>query len=259
MNNTVAGQQSHPVDFLCPDYQPTFSSRQCRNYRAHSRGCRRPDRLVCIEWTRRNMHLVVANEYRPELPSLVRDAIRDPRLLQPSPSDIFGHPNPAYDLVDFPTRKPPQTVSPPSPPVDRDLFGNPVPKPNPQKRAQPKATPPCAASLAWQKAENASSVASNPIPGFSPNEIVRFRKRSIEVCIESEKLGDVWIVPAHTQAQRTEIMPEDLATIARVLDTFPGSELISVARPTNASSPDSADCASAPLPHAERPEPQLPF
>lgn len=67
--------------------------------------------------------------------------------------------------------------------------------------------------------------------GLTTDDIERFQRLALEVCIYSDELGDIWVVPAYTgSASRTEVTPEDLATVARVLNAFPGSRVVAFQR-----------------------------
>ena len=104
----------------------------------------------------------------------------------------------------------------------RDLFGNPLPEPS-AKKSEPPAT-----------SEKSDAAAEQPTPdehptppprGLTTEDVESFKALGVEVCIHAEDLGDVWLVPTYTGQPRKEITPEHLATIARVLDTFPGSRV----------------------------------
>ena len=57
-------------------------------------------------------------------------------------------------------------------------------------------------------------------------DIESFRALGLEICIDTEQHGEIWIVPAYTDQPRAEITPEHLATIDGILDTFPGSRVV---------------------------------
>jgi hypothetical protein len=76
-------------------------------------------------------------------------------------------------------------------------------------------------------------VASAPHPDLqrvaaelTADDVASFRALRAEVCVESPTLGEVWLVPEYTGAQRREIIPEHAMKVAAILDAFPG------ARPT---------------------------
>ena len=57
-----------------------------------------------------------------------------------------------------------------------------------------------------------------------------FEELGVEVCIRSEELGDVWLVPRYTGRDRKEITPEHAATIHHLLAAFPGARVVSFDR-----------------------------
>ena len=127
------------------------------------------------------------------------------------------------------------------PPPAKDLFGNPLPDPpakKPAKPQQPTADKPTVAVEQPATAEQASP----PRRGLTTEDIESFKALGVEVCIRSDDYGDLWLVPASTGQSRKEITPEHLATIARVLDAFPGSRVVAFdkkppAEPANEGSP----------------------
>jgi hypothetical protein len=56
-----------------------------------------------------------------------------------------------------------------------------------------------------------------------PEDLASFRALQVEVCMESPALGQIWLVPAYTGADRKEITPEHAAKVAAIVAAFPGS------------------------------------
>jgi len=128
---------------------------------------------------------------------------------------------------------------PPAP--SKDLFGNPLPDPPAKKPAKPQKP---TADKPTVKVEQPAGVEPTPTPrrGLTTEDIESFKALGVEVCIRSEDYGDLWLVPAYTGQPRKEITPEHLATIAQVLDVFPGSRVVAFdkkppAEPANEGSP----------------------
>ena len=77
-------------------------------------------------------------------------------------------------------------------------------------------------------------VVHEPISGREPqramttDDIDSFKALGVEVCLESDSLGEVWLVPEYTEADRREITPEHTAAIARVMAAFPGAKVVSL-------------------------------
>ena len=53
-----------------------------------------------------------------------------------------------------------------------------------------------------------------------------FKVLGVELCIRSEELGDVWLVPHFTGQARKEITPEHAATLRLLLEAFPGGRIV---------------------------------
>lgn len=170
---------------------------------------------MCTEW-------IKANGQNQATPSRVRavEALRAQdrhrRLFASSRLDLFGNPNPYYQ-----------------PKADKqrpaDLFGNPVPAPKKPKRTTPTQLRPTAnvrsAASVPEQVEN-----REPLRGLTTEDIASFKKLGVEVCLESEAFGELWLVPEYTGRDRKEITPEHAATIARVVEAFQGSEVVSFER-----------------------------
>ena len=117
------------------------------------------------------------------------------------------------------------------PEIPTDLFGEPIPEPKPKRTRRTKQRPAAARPLP-------RPVVHDPIPereplrGLTTEDIDGFKALGVEVCLESESFGEVWLVPAYTGADRTEITPEHTATIVRVMEAFPGSKVVSFEKST---------------------------
>jgi len=107
-----------------------------------------------------------------------------------------------------------------------DLFGNPVPEPKKPKRTTPTQQRP---TVAMSSTAPVPEVVEErePLRGLTTDDIDGFKKLGVEVCLESEAFGEVWLVPEYTGQDRKEITPEHAATIARVMEAFPGSKVVS--------------------------------
>ncbi len=119
----------------------------------------------------------------------------------------------------------------PSATPERDLFGNPV-----QVVAAvhaPKAARLSVATSPGSKpvGDGAHAIDVDELRGFTTADIDSFKARGVEVCLRSEAIGDVWLVPAYTGQDRREITPENAATLLRVMSVFPGTALVSFTKP----------------------------
>ncbi|MBC7174052.1 MAG: hypothetical protein H5U40_16540 [Polyangiaceae bacterium] len=117
-----------------------------------------------------------------------------------------------------------------SKPVARDLFGNPlsdVAEPAPA----PNAAAPTLIAVAPKPDADATPIVDvDQLRGFTSEDIDSFKALGVEVLLRSETYGEVWLVPAYTGRDRTEITPEHAATLARVMSVFPGSHIVSFAK-----------------------------
>lgn len=107
-------------------------------------------------------------------------------------------------------------AGPQPPPLGRDLFGQPLPAPKEAVRL-PVLPPP---------ARPAAPAAG---PQALDESLASFRERGLEVRLATE-LGEVWIVPAYTGADRTELLVEHAALIATVASALPGARVTAIAK-----------------------------
>ena len=149
--------------------------------------CALPDEFMCVEWLKANGHAV---------PPVTQPAAEAP--------------------------KPDQTQ--PAPKGTTDLFGKPLPVPPPAASAnKPFAVvAPSVGATCGPEAE-----VRPPLRGLTTEDIESFKALGVEVCMRSEAFGEVWLVPDYTGRDRKEITPEHAATLCRVLDAFPGSQVVS--------------------------------
>jgi hypothetical protein len=100
----------------------------------------------------------------------------------------------------------------------RDLFGNPVVR-QPAAETDARQAP----AKATQPPMRPATADFDPdrVRGFTTEDIESFKALNVEVCLENEQFGDVWIVPRLTSANRVELLPEHAATLFRVLCVFP--------------------------------------
>ena len=102
-----------------------------------------------------------------------------------------------------------------------DLFGNPVQAAPPPAREGTK--PPL-------RRESTDVSEAPPLQALSDEDIASFKALGVEVCIESEACGSIWLVPAYTGADRKEISVEHAATLALICSVFPGARVVSFER-----------------------------
>jgi hypothetical protein len=126
----------------------------------------------------------------------------------------------------------------PPPPPAKDLFGNPLPDQPTKKPAKPAKPQPPQPAVGDRPV---MGVGQDAVPrrGLTTEDIESFKALKVEVCIHSDDCGDLWLVPDYTGQPRKEITPEHLATIARVVDAFPGSRIVAFEK-----KPSSPECGS---------------
>jgi hypothetical protein len=236
---TTDARSAH--DITCPKYV-RGEGKRCLHYRADG-SCELPDELMCVEWLKRN-----PGQARAPVGST---ATSSPTVATTRMSSLVAHSTPASASPAQPSltrtgvagpaesTRAPHTSSPSSPgPVSaqpKDLFGAPVTdKPAARSaRAGEGAKAPKAGSTAPLAAGGLGGPAAairDPFRGLTTEDIERFKALGTEVRFEAEGLGEWWLVPEHTGKPRKEITPEHAATIARVLNVFPGARVVSFER-----------------------------
>lgn len=106
-------------------------------------------------------------------------------------------------------------------PVSRDLFGAPVLPPPP--RRLPHTAPPAP--------EGASGPRPPLVRNVTDEEVASFKALGVEVCIQSEALGPIWLVPKYTGASnRVELSIEHSVTLTAICSAFPGAKVVAMHR-----------------------------
>jgi hypothetical protein len=107
--------------------------------------------------------------------------------------------------------------------VVRDLFGNPVPQ---VEAPAPKPNPAVSVPVPVAAIPQPTPIDISRLRGFTTEDIESFKALGVEVCLQSESFGELWLVPAYTGQPRRELTPEHLATVLHALSVFPGSRVI---------------------------------
>jgi hypothetical protein len=105
--------------------------------------------------------------------------------------------------------------------VARDLFGKAVAETSP--RVDPPPPPRVAPSV--PRDEEVPIVRS-----LTDADLASFKTLGFEVRLATEELGDVWIVPAYTGAERHELSVDHAALIAAVASAFHGARVTALVR-----------------------------
>jgi hypothetical protein len=69
------------------------------------------------------------------------------------------------------------------------------------------------------------SVNANTRAPITPEELASFKALGVELCLDLDEAGPLWLVPAYTGQARKEITPEHAATLRLLLDAFPGARI----------------------------------
>jgi hypothetical protein len=128
-----------------------------------------------------------------------------------------------------------------------------VPHDHPAQTSSPSVTEshvPMAPPAAPERDQRAPTVPAAPMPlafesqpagAITPRVAIpqdaldSFRALGVELCIRSEELGEVWLVPGYTGQARKEITHEHAATLRLLLEAFPGGRIAAFEKATLAS------------------------
>jgi len=185
-----AADPAKPTGFSCPNYEPQPGSKRCRSYLDRG-ACALPSELMCREWMRANNQGPAPVE-AGSLAAPVAPITPEPeRPLEAPARDLFGQPvrsQPAAALVKARPDQPKRAI-----------------EPEPEPPGEP-----------------------DPVRGLTTEDLESFKELGVEVCLRSEALGEVWLVPERTGQDRKESTPELAATIVRVGSAFPGSRVVAL-------------------------------
>ena len=112
-------------------------------------------------------------------------------------------------------------------PPQTDLFGPPAPAAKPTSRKANSSKPATSSdSVATSPERPVNGEEQRPLEPIPKDDIESFRALGVEVCLRSEEIGDVWIVPDYRDSSRKELSIEHAATLCLVVGAFPGSKVI---------------------------------
>jgi hypothetical protein len=66
---------------------------------------------------------------------------------------------------------------------------------------------------------------AHPRAPIAPEELDSFKSLGVELRLDLDEVGPVWLVPRYTGQARKEITPEHAATLRLLLEAFPGSRI----------------------------------
>ena len=184
-------------DFQCPEYLPPKDSKRCR-YFEDDRSCSLTAHPVCEEWLRLNLGKPIPNEASAAFVKA------NPDYVIAVVESLYFRPGWKAKMLDrltsfdFPVRAPSSTPNEPA------RKPTPAPEPTPAQAA----------------VEKQAAFTAEGLP--SEIEVASFKALGVEVAITSAEIGEVWLVPKYTDANRKEITPEHLLTLCRLITAFPG-------------------------------------
>jgi len=124
-------------------------------------------------------------------------------------------------------------------PPQTDLFGSPAPAPKPtslKAKSGKPATPTIPVAASPQQPTNGEEQRLlEPIP---KDDVESFKALGVEVCLRSEEIGEVWIVPDYRDSSRKELSIEHAATLCLVVGAFPGSKVIAFEKQPSDATPE---------------------
>lgn len=108
----------------------------------------------------------------------------------------------------------------PPEPASRDLFGAHI---QPPLAGRPAHTAPLAPGEA---------PAPQPplVRSVTDEQIASFKALGVEVCIRSEVIGPIYLVPEYTGAPRAELSIEHSVVLTAICSAFPGAKVVEIRR-----------------------------
>ena len=100
----------------------------------------------------------------------------------------------------------------------------------PPARATPKPDISVARASSAPQAEPLS-VRTHARAPISPEEIASFKALGVELRLDLDEAGPVWLVPRYTGQARKEITPKHAATLRLLLHAFPGARIAAFEKP----------------------------
>lgn len=105
----------------------------------------------------------------------------------------------------------------------------PVPPPQLPRPSTPRlfALEPTEPSRPLAAAARPSTPAAAPLPlAFGEADVASFRARGQAVCLRSEGVGELWLVPEYTASDRRELSLQHAALLATLCAAFPGARVV---------------------------------
>lgn len=115
--------------------------------------------------------------------------------------------------------------------ANRDLFGNPIELPQPKLRPIANGPAPAIATHQPKLAPSPAPVDTPLVRAVTEADVASFKLFGIEACINSDKLGPVWIVPEYTNESRHELKIEHAMVLAAVTSVFANAQVVAIRKP----------------------------
>jgi hypothetical protein len=109
-----------------------------------------------------------------------------------------------------------------TPPAQSMLFPGLAPLASAHATPKPDVAAPQAPSVPTVEPPAVRAPARAPI---TQEEIASFKALGVELRLDLDEAGPVWLVPRYTGQARKEITPEHAATLRLLLDAFPGARI----------------------------------
>jgi hypothetical protein len=120
----------------------------------------------------------------------------------------------------------PQLSAPTPPPLEQDLFGAAYVHPAPI-RGHAHALAPVAST---------TPPAAPAPPALNAAALTSFQALDVEVRVEADDIGELWLVPAYTGSGRQELSLEHAALLATLCSALPSARITALVRKSKAMS-----------------------
>ncbi len=225
---TVTATGRAEKEISCPHYQPKPDSRRCQNYLDNG-ACAREDEFMCIQWLKANNRPIPDNH-----PAAETQAIHPTGTAVSSTAAVPASSSvpPQKDLLGYPVSTPKDTDSKRHPKTEkgskrsvREIAGN---TENIRKQTADRNSR--TAGVTFNNGQTTTAPTApmsmcrdcRSFEELNQKDIKMLDALGIEVCLHSDKTGDIWIVPEYTDQNRKEISIEHAAKLRLVISAFPG-------------------------------------
>jgi hypothetical protein len=190
-------------NITCTKFEAISGTKRCKHY-ASNGACNRPDEFMCVEWLKLN---------GPAAASVTAAPLT--RLHALNASMAHAQSKARLSVSQVAAAKSLGAIS--------QVLGPDKAPAGPRTRLQPSDE---VALLALRQSLPGAFQAQ----ATTAVDIASFKARGIEVCVATDDLGEFWIVPEYSDAERQELTIEHASLIAAACSAFPGSKVTAVRR-----------------------------